>query len=397
MWMLVVAGRRWLASEADRRILYLVTTLLWLLPYLGVRTSGEAMSGAMLCVGIALLEWRTGRVTFSSRVTFAILAGFAFGLCFEFRYPTVVMAGGAVLAYLRDPFERGTLVIGLLLGALAAVGLGIAVDAWGYGTLTFPFLSYVSENFILGKSNNYGTAPFYAYLTLPLEHPMLPVALFLTGATLAAWIRRPKNVLVWSVVPYVVLLSVTAHKETRFLFPLAPFLPFFVVFSLSHWPALEAWPAPRLRDIARVHGTRFLMIWNLAGLAAIPIVEFWFGDSSIFRVAEKAAYSSPPPQAIVLVRNSNQEFAYSDPAHPRFIDPRTAPWIMNPDLDAVTRLQNGRPFLALINMPRRDAEPSTWIAGRCELLHSSIPLWWLRLLDRLDVKKLPRWRELYRC
>ena len=59
---------------------------------------------------------------------------------------------------------------------------------------------------------------------LPLATPMAPLVLFLMAATILAWGRRPGSVLTWATLPYVVVLSLTPHKEDRFLFPLVPFL-----------------------------------------------------------------------------------------------------------------------------------------------------------------------------
>ena len=75
LWTLVVAGRRWIDGEAERRRLYSIATFLWLLPFLGVRTSGETMATSALCFGIALLEWRTNLLTGRGSFVFAVLAG----------------------------------------------------------------------------------------------------------------------------------------------------------------------------------------------------------------------------------------------------------------------------------------------------------------------------------
>ena len=239
LWTLVAAGRRWFVGEADRRHLYSVAAFLWLLPFLGVRTSGETLATSALCFGIALLEWRTSLSHRGGRFGFAVLAGVAFGLCFDFRYASGVMAAGAGLWYLRPAQERLALFAGLVLGALLALVPGVLADWWGYGSLTFPVYSYLYQNFVLGRaSKDFGSAPFFAYLYLPLQEAgaMAPLVLALILATLVAWWARARSVLTWATAPYVVLLCIAAHKEARFLFPLAPFLPFFVVIAFASEP-----------------------------------------------------------------------------------------------------------------------------------------------------------------
>jgi hypothetical protein len=106
LWTLIIAGRRWIDGEDQRRRLYSIAALLWLLPLLGVRTSGETAATAALCFAIASLEWRAGLQDRMLRFLAAVLGGLAFGLCFGLRYPSGVMAAGAGLWYLYSARRR---------------------------------------------------------------------------------------------------------------------------------------------------------------------------------------------------------------------------------------------------------------------------------------------------
>jgi len=108
-WSSLCAGRRGPPLDrrrAERAVYNSIAAFLWLLPFLGVRTSGETMATSALCFGIALLEWRTNLLTGRGSFVFAVLAGIAFGLCFDFRYTSGVMAAGAGLWYLRPAKKR---------------------------------------------------------------------------------------------------------------------------------------------------------------------------------------------------------------------------------------------------------------------------------------------------
>jgi len=105
----------------------------------------------------------------------AALAGLSFGLCFDFRYGSGVMAAGAALWYLRRRERRLQLFAGLLAGGLGSLIVAVVADWWGYGSFELPALSYFYQNFVLGRSNEHGTAPFFAYLYLPLATPMAPL------------------------------------------------------------------------------------------------------------------------------------------------------------------------------------------------------------------------------
>ena len=169
----------------------------------------------------------------------------AFGLCFEFRYASGVLPAGASLWYLWQSKGRLSLFAGLTLGALLALAIGGVADWWGYGQVTTTAYWYVYQNFVLGRANDFGTSPFFAYLYLPLTTAgvMAPLVLALLVATVTAWLTRRRSVLTWASAPYVMLLSIAPHKEVRFLFPLVPFLPFFVTFTFfSPCPFARASP-----------------------------------------------------------------------------------------------------------------------------------------------------------
>lgn len=396
LWMLIAAGRRWVAEEADRRKLYLIAALLWLLPYLGVRTSSETMSAAMICIGVALLAWREDIAAPARSLAVAVLAGFAFGLCFEFRYGSAVLAIGAAAAFLRNSKGRLLLLLGLPIGGVLALALGLLADRWGYGEIAFPALSYIEQNFVAGKANSFGTAPFFAYLYIPLAHAMAPVALALVVATLIAVVQRPRNVLVWSAVLYIAVLSLTAHKEARFVFPMTSFLPFFLVFALQ--PQMQAgWRAKPWLRIADQRTLKFLAIWNLAGLLLIPIVEATTGDFAVYRSLETAVYEIPAPQDVVVIRDG-AEFGYGGATRLRFLEPKSINWIVNPDTATLQSLMlPDRAFLALVDLPTGRADSLNWVSDRCKIMRRGLPTWVPRLVTTLRLGREPSRRELYRC
>lgn len=394
LWTLIVTGRRWIADEKDRRAVYLLAALLWLIPYLGVRTSGETLSSALLCAGIALLEWRGDQSSRAMRFTCAVMAGFTFGLCFEFRYPSVVMAAGAALFYLRASVGRGYLFAGLALGGIVALSFGAVIDFWGYGQPSFPFLSYFHANFVEGRAANYGTWPFYAYLFYPIATPMAPVVLFLTLATLIAWARRPGNVLVWATFPYFVALSLTAHKETRFLFPFAPFFPILIGFALAEYS-----PGSRVGAVVRwftsSHRLRFLAIWNIAGL----LVLMWLpatGDFPVYRLIEREVAAANAPLTTVVIHDPARRLYTAFGHDMGFIKPKSIVFVSNPPPGSLNdATAGGKPFLVVIDAPTPLPEQAAWVTGNCVLLNAP-PEWYVFFDQRLRSKPKQRW-ELYRC
>lgn len=396
LWMLIAAGRRWIASEDDRRRLYVIAALLWILPFLGVRTSAETMASAMLCIGVALMEWRWDRPTRAGRFGFAVMAGFAFGLCFEFRYTSAVMAAGAIVNYLRPSDDRSQVFGGLALGGCLALSFGALIDIWGYGVSSFPVYSYIYENFVVGRAAGFGTSPFFAYLYKPLETPMAPVAAVLMLATLIAWARRPWHVLTFATVPYVLLLSIVGHKEQRFIFPLVPLLPFFVVFALSGYADMRSRAVEVLRWCTTEWRLRFLLIWNVGGL----LLMMWLpslSDFSFYRTVETEAAATRGPVEFVAFHESDKSPYSQSDIRMNFIAPKNLRWTFNPPMADLKRvLTSDRPVLAMLDTPTTKPEQVEWIRNHCVLLRAAWPSWFTSINWFGWQDKITR-RELYRC
>jgi GPI mannosyltransferase 3 len=397
LWTLIIAGRRWIEGEDQRRLLYSIAALLWLLPLLGVRTSGETAASAALCFGIAALEWRADLQDRTTRFLAAVLGGLAFGLCFELRYPSGVMAAGAGLWYLYSARQRLSafmeLALGLVLGALLALALGVIIDRWGYGTTTFPAYSYFYQNFIEGRSANYGTAPFFGYLYLPLQNPMAPLALLLLAATLIAWIRRPYSALTWASAPYVALLCIPAHKETRFLYPLAPFLPFFVMFALA--PKLPERIASAFKWFASGRRLQLSYVWNACGLLGVLFISLR-PEFTVYQMLEKRSYATEGPLEVALVHPPDRKLYWYLGVHHAFIEPKNLRLTRASVATLEAKRTRGETFLAIVDNPRRAGEPAAWLRSSCTREWSSWPPW-LEPYNYFRWQERSSWLELYAC
>jgi phosphatidylinositol glycan class B len=393
LWTLIIAGRRWIGGEEQRRRLYSIAGLLWLLPLLGVRTSGETAATAALCFGIASLEWRADLQDRTLRLLAAVLGGIAFGLCFGLRYPSGAMAAGAGLWYLYSTRQRLSLFIGLVLGATLALALGVIIDRWGYGATTFPVYSFLYQNFVENKSARFGTPPFFAYLYLPLENLMAPLVLLLMAATLIAWLRRPWSALTWASAPYVALLSLLAHKEARFLYPLAPFLPFFVVFALASEPPARF--ASALKWLASGRRLHLIYAWNALGVLGVLFVSLR-PEFTLYQMLETRSYATEGPLEVAVVHPPDRKPYWYLGLHHAFIEPKNLRMTPVSVAELEAKRMRGETFLAIVHSPRRVPEPAAWLRSRCTRVWSSWPLWvepynYFRWQDRST------WMELYTC
>lgn len=203
----------------------------WLMPYLNVRFSSENTSAISFFGGLLLLlqQLESQKNRFSWQL---LIAGLLLGLSFFFRYQ-IAFAGLGLGAWLVFQKRPGLLSwTALALGALLAVGTGVITDFWLYGEWVCAPYNYFFSNIMEGKAANFGVSPFWWYLTeMPIALvPPLSLVL-LVWCAMGIW-QKPLHVLAWCVVPFVVAHSMVAHKEVRFLFPMA--LPFFF-FVAAGW------------------------------------------------------------------------------------------------------------------------------------------------------------------
>jgi len=190
-------------------------------PFLDARISAEVIGGWLFALGDVLDEEQAGSP--SRRAVFA--CGLVFGLAAVIRLHVLACVLGVFLQHvLRGDLRRCGL---LIAGLLSAFALGAACDRWGYGTFTFVPWNYVYQNIVLGKSVRFGSgaSPFYWYVPALLRATLYVPGALLLVAMLWQWLRRPASRLTWITLPFVLLHCAVAHKELRYLFPLAPLAP----------------------------------------------------------------------------------------------------------------------------------------------------------------------------
>jgi len=313
------------------------------------------------------------------------------------RYPSGVMAAGAGLWYLYSTRQRLSLFmelgLGLALGATLTLALGVIIDRWGYGTTTFPVYSYLYQNFIGGKAAGYGTAPFFGYLYLPLQNPMAPLALLLLAATLIAWVRRPCSALTWASAPYVALLCITAHKETRFLYPLVPFLPFFVMFALASEP--KARFASAFKWFASGRRLHLAYLWNACGLLSVLFISLR-PEFTLYQMLETRSYAMEGLLDVAVVYPRDRKPYWDQDVHFAFIEPKNLRLTPVSVAALEAKRTQGETFLAIVHSPRRVPEPTAWLRSRCTRVWSSWPPW-LEPYNYFRWQERSSWLELYAC
>ncbi|MDB5735918.1 MAG: Mannosyltransferase [Alphaproteobacteria bacterium] len=216
-----------LPGDVEKRAFLRYLPLFGFLPYLFVRTSSETFSAAFFALGLALAM---GPQT-AARLA---LAGLLCGLAFECRYQTALMTLG-LFAWLAIVARVRIAALGAFIaGGVAALALGALADRWGYGVWVFPPFDYFNVNILQGvAARTFGREPFFAYFYLLPATGFFAITLVVMAGMIAMWLRNPRHPVSWASLPFVALHVAVAHKEARFLFPLAILATSFPVLGFS--------------------------------------------------------------------------------------------------------------------------------------------------------------------
>jgi phosphatidylinositol glycan class B len=245
---------------------FLFSFFLWFLPYVNIRFSSETWSGLVLLLILIFVDKHKEK----SQLKYFILIGLLMGCAILFRYQSAMFVCGIYLwLYIigKDNFRQlGVSFLALLL----VLGVGVLIDYWLYGELTFSIYHYFNVNIIQGVANQFGVLPFYQYIVYILTAPG-PIGILILGSFFVLWYYNHKNLLLWTITPFLIVHSVIPHKELRFLFPLVNLCPiiFFLAFQ-NVWNVLKSYSFEKLYKGYLTKGIiAAIFILNVLGLFAI--------------------------------------------------------------------------------------------------------------------------------
>jgi phosphatidylinositol glycan class B len=213
-------------SEKQGYILSFLTATYCFLPFFHARFATDNLSASVFIIGLVM----TLR---AKNVQGYLFAGLLLGLATVLRMQTLFFLAGGGLWLIFVHRAKFKYLFGLLIGFGFALFLGVLSDRWFYGEWVNTTWNYVYQNSVLKRSHAYGVEPFYYYFERIFLDGIPPFSLVILASFALFFYFKPKNVLTWVIVPFVLLHFVTAHKEIRFLFPLLNFVPLIFVFALK--------------------------------------------------------------------------------------------------------------------------------------------------------------------
>ena len=212
-------------DQAYHKLYILATFLFWAPYFFGVRFSSEAWAGDCMLLGTSLLLCTDSIHKTATRNIIFLIIGLFLGAAFLFRFQTAFFSLGIGAWLLFIKREKIIPITLLIMGVMAILGVGMLMDRWLYGEWVCSPWLYFESNILKGVAGEFGTKPFYIYFTWFLTFLSPPIGFIFVCSLLLLFIRLPKNLYTWMLLPFLLAHILTGHKEIRFIFPLFLYLP----------------------------------------------------------------------------------------------------------------------------------------------------------------------------
>ena len=225
MHVFVKAAGRWVNPE-HRNGLLAATLFFWLMPMISARFSSETLSTACMLLLLARML-NTELPSLREAAWMGIVAA----LGFEFRYQMAFAFIGILLWILIIGKYRWQVWGAAAMGFLGVVVLCTALDCWFYGKFVFVLYNYYYMNMVMHVAAAYGVSPWYTYFLQLGIIPSLALGVPIIFSVCIGTFKHYRNPVVWAFWTFLLIHSAISHKEPRFLFPIMPLLPLFLVWA----------------------------------------------------------------------------------------------------------------------------------------------------------------------
>ena len=214
-----------IAFKAEEYYFYFAA-ILWFFPFLHARTSNENLTGSFFIFALYFLKQ-------GKNVKHFIWAGILFTGTFVLRFQMIVMILSVLLYFFIAQKKVKEITI-LIISAIITLGISTWFDSYMYGHFTFAPYNYFHLNIIEKYANSFGVNPIYQYFIFIFRECFPPLGIMVILVFVYFWSKFPKHLLTVITLPFFIVHSLIGHKEFRFIFPLAPFLPLLMAIILCH-------------------------------------------------------------------------------------------------------------------------------------------------------------------
>lgn len=223
--MFIKAAERWVKPQ-HQNALMAATLFFWIVPMISVHFSSEIMGTACL---LLLLSGLLKKEQPSLRD--ALWMGIVAALSFEFRYQMAFALVGSLTWILVVGRYGWRIWCAAALSFLMVIVLCTALDCWFYGKMVFAPYNYYYQNIVRHVAAAYGESPWYVYFLQLAVIPSLALGVPIVLSVCIGTFKHYRNPVIWAFWSFLLFHSFISHKEPRFLFPIMPLVPLFLVWT----------------------------------------------------------------------------------------------------------------------------------------------------------------------
>ncbi len=277
-------------KQKDALLVAILLSFFWVLPVFSVHSFVETACIPPLLIAM-YYSHKIESEAYNQR--YLLLASFFFALAFTLRFQTFIFGIGVgfVLLYQKQ-FKKAFTLLGYTCISLF-ITMGI-LDWIVYG---FPFASIIQYSlFNIANRFEYIVAPWYSYLALLLVAFIFPTSLIFAGGIMK--IAKKYSLSILSLLLFILLHSIFANKQERFILPVVPFLIIFGVMGWQEWKraAGEEKFAPKKLDYKKFKNILFKIAW----------IWFWLINSFLLTIS-LFYYSKEPLVETFYYLNSKKD------------------------------------------------------------------------------------------
>ncbi len=242
----------------------LLSYFIWFLPLINVRFMSETWSGIFLLNALAVL------IKYNFRSHQYFLVGGLLGLSYLCRYQNAFFALGLFLWLIFIQKEKIHNLAKLLLSGLVVLLLGVLFDRWLYGEFVLSAWNYFYINLVEDVAANYGTEAWWNYFYSIFRFGFFPISIPIIISFLLLIFKKPRNIFIWTILPFFIVHSIIPHKELRFVFPAVNLVPILLIMAYQelNWDPGK-WKRPgqlALRSVAWI-----LIAINCIGIVTVSL------------------------------------------------------------------------------------------------------------------------------
>jgi phosphatidylinositol glycan class B len=250
--LVIKRGLPFFEKENHKFTFVFLAMLLWFIPYIGCRFSGENWSGMFFfcCFYFSTKENPKG----SDYLFGGILGGLAFLCRFQIAFAIIGLFTWMFLMNKSKLLSLFSFSVSLAFIVL----MGVLIDFWLYDQWVFSPYNYFHANIIKGVAAKFGICPWWYYFQNMMEEGWI-ISLIIHACIILSTIAYYKKPAIWVFWVFLIGHISVGHKEARFMFPMVYLVPLCVTYFLGRW---DIFNIGRNIKLIRLSGS-ILCIYNL--------------------------------------------------------------------------------------------------------------------------------------